>query len=288
MKIRDNGPIFMGPEALTAWEQAQVALLPVPLELTTTYMQGTAQGPDALLEASQQFEYFDDELKKVTAHCGIATLEPLAFDGLTPEAATDHIQAVARELIATGKKPVFVGGEHSVSVGVIRAMAEAHPGLMVLHLDAHADYRDSYEDSSLNHACVMARVAEVAPFISMGIRSMEAEEYGRLKADGHPLFDIHFMRRQKDWQARILDKLKGPIYITLDLDVIDPSELPNVGTPEPGGMAWREVTAFMQRVFKEKRVVGLDVVELCPPAGPQYGILAASKLLYRLIGYWTE
>jgi len=289
LKLRDNGPVFLGSEAPTTWEQAQVAVLPVPLEQTTTFIRGTRLGPDELLKASVQFEVFDDELKKETAkRCGIATLPPMNFDGYSPESAAIAIESAAAKLIASKKKPVFIGGEHSVSIGVVRAMARAYPGLTVLHIDAHADLRPSYEGSEYNHACVMARVEEVARFVSVGVRSMESEEYRRIVDERLNVFDMHFMRQHRDWQARILDQLRGPVYITLDLDALDPSEMPSVGTPEPGGMRWSETTAFLRRVFTEHRVVGLDLVELCPPAGPAYGVLAAAKLLYRLIGYWTE
>ena len=175
-------------------------------------------GPDELIKATVQFEVFDEARKKETAvHSGIATLPPMHFDGRTPESAAVAIESAAAALIASGKKPVFVGGEHSITIGVVRAMAKTYPDLTVLHRGAHADLRPSYEGSPYNHACVMARVAEVARFVSVGVRSMETAEYRRIKKENLHVSDIHFMRMQQDWQTRVLDKLSGPVYITLDL-----------------------------------------------------------------------
>jgi agmatinase len=158
--------------------------------------------------------------------------------------------------------------------------------MTVLHLDAHTDLRDSYEGSPFNHACVMARVAEFCPFVSAGIRSLSAEEAVRISTQMLHVFDIHQMRSEPAWAEKIISLLGDTIYITVDLDVLDPSLMPAVGTPEPGGMGWRECLDFLKRIFSEKKVVGLDMVELCPLPGAAHGVFTAAKMAYRLAGYW--
>jgi agmatinase len=180
----------------------------------------------------------------------------------------------------------MIGGEHTVTVGAVRAYRKHFPNLSVLHLDAHADLRESYEDSPLSHACAMARVRESCPFVSAGIRSLCQEEYNAIQREGLAVFDIHRMRGDDSWMDEALSRLGDTVYITLDLDALDPSVMPAVGTPEPGGMSWNQMTGFLRRAFSEKVVVGFDVVELCPLPGAEYGVFSAAKLFYRMIGYW--
>ena len=277
---------FLGLEERFRWDEAEVVFLPVPLELTTTYIQGTGRGPDALLEASHQVELYDDELKTETWKHGLATLKPIKFKTDSPGKAVAQIEECVEGLLKTDKKIVSIGGEHTVTVGTVRAFAKRYPGMSVLQLDAHADLRNVYEASPLNHACVMARVAEVCPFVGVGIRSLCVEEAERIKEGNLSIFDAHRMRKENSWMESALSALTDVVYITLDLDVFDPAVLPAVGTPEPGGMDWEEVTTFLKLVFERKRVVGFDVLELCPRPGADYGVFTAAKLLYRMLGYW--
>lgn len=277
---------FLGIDEKSRWDEARVVVLPVPLELSTTYMKGTASGPAALLEASHQVELFDDELKSETYLEGIVTLPPMAFRSRDPQEALEAVEGRVSDVLREGKRLVVLGGEHTVTVGVVRAYRRAHPGLTVLHLDAHADLRDEYEGSGYNHACVMARVGEVCPFVSVGVRSLGGDEFERIRKDGLRVYDVHRMRGDGGWIESSLRELGNEVYITLDLDVLDPSVVGAVGTPEPGGMAWNALLFYLREVFSKKRVLGFDVVELSPRPGTEYGVFAAAKLVYRMIGYW--
>lgn len=274
----------IGIDSSEAWEKSPVVVVPVPLEKTTSYLKGTAKGPSAVLSASHQVELFDEELEKETYRQGIVTLRPLRFPK-SQENALLHIERTVEFLLQEKKWALLLGGEHTLTVGAIRAFSKAYNNLSVLHLDAHADLRDSYEGSPYSHACVMARVKELCPFVSVGIRSFSVEEADEIKKSGLFLYTMEMIRKTPDWEVQALSHLSERVYMTLDLDVFDPSILPTVGTPEPGGMGWSEVLRFIRKVFQKKHVVGVDVVELCPRPGMEYGVFSAAKLVYRLIGY---
>ena len=263
---------------------ARYALLPIPYERTTTYVKGTAQGPEAILEASCQVELFDEVTGTEPFRAGIWTTEPVETTDDSEETALDRIASAARSLIAEGKFVVGLGGEHTVSVPLIQAHAAAYPNLHVLHLDAHADLRDAYEGSRFNHACTLARVREVRPAVSVGVRSLSAEEYERIRREKLPVFFAHEYLTDQERRARVLHRLGDPVYITIDLDVFDPSVAPAVGTPEPGGLDWYDVLSLLQCVVSNRRVVGFDVVELCPRPGDVTTDFLAAKLIYRLLG----
>ncbi len=279
---------FLGIDTCCSWDESQVVVLPAPLEETTSYMKGTARGPAALIQASHQVEFFDDELKTETFRKGIATLPALRFQGKSPKASVRLVEDRISEILQGEKKPLLIGGEHTVSIGAIQACRRMHPDLSVLHLDAHTDLRDTYEGSPYNHACVMARIIDTCPFVSVGIRSLSVEEYDRIENDKLQVYDIHRMRADIHWMQKSLEGIGDTVYVTLDMDALDPSIMPSVGTPEPGGLGWRECLDYLMRVFQEKRVVGLDVVELSPRKGTEHGVFTAAKLTYRLIGYWLH
>jgi agmatinase len=286
-KVLGSEDNFLGVDAFCGWEESRVVVLQAPLEQTTSYMKGTADGPRALIEASHQVEHFDDELKVETYRRGIATLPSLKFKKDEPEKAVKLIEKQVGEILDENKRLAMIGGEHTVTAGAVRAYQKRFPGLSVLHLDAHADLRESYEGSPLSHACAMARVKEVCPFASVGIRSLCQEEANRIQRENLAVFDIHRMRNAgESWMDESLARLSDTVYITLDLDALDPSIMPAVGTPEPGGMDWTSTTRFLRRAFKEKVVVGFDMVELCPMPGAEHGVFTAAKLFYRMIGYW--
>jgi agmatinase len=274
-------------DAFCGWEESRIVVLQAPLDATTSFVKGTDQGPKALIEASRQVEYYDDELRTETYRRGIATLPPLKFKGDDPEPAVQLIEKTTADLLTADKRVALVGGEHTVTVGAVRAYRAAFQDLSVLHLDAHADLRESYEGSPYSHACVMARVREICPFVSVGIRAWSQEEANTMEREGLAIFDIHAMRRDASWMDKAILRLGETVYVTFDLDALDPSIMPAVGTPEPGGMLWDETIRFLRRVFREKNVVGLDLVELCPRPGAEYGEFTAAKLFYRMIGYWT-
>jgi agmatinase len=279
---------FLGIDSCCSWDEAGTVMLQAPLEVTASYMRGTGRGPAALIRASHQVEFYDDELRAETFRSGIATLPPMRFTGKSLKTCVNLIEKEAALVLDAGKKPFLIGGEHTVSVGAIRACHQNHPGLTVLHLDAHTDLRDSYEGSPFNHACVMARVAEFCPFVSIGIRSLSAGEAEQIESRRLHVFDIHHMRSDAGWADKTIALLGDTVYVTVDLDVLDPSVMPAVGTPEPGGMAWRECLDFLKRVFSEKNVVGADLVELSPRPGTEHGVFTAAKMAYRMIGYWNQ
>jgi len=269
----------------SAWDKSRVVIIPVPYDLTTTYMPGTRLGPHAIIKASMQVELFDDELEQETAAIGIHTLPELEVDTSGPAGMIDRVAAAAQQVISAGKFPVMLGGEHSVTLGMIRALLKTHPDMGVLQLDAHADLRDSYLGSPYNHACVAKRIQELCPLVQAGIRNMSAEEFSFLSHSQVKCYPARQMQGNTAWVAKIIENLPQKIYITIDLDVFDPSIMPAVGTPEPGGLSWYEVLNLLRTVCRERQIVGCDIVELCPqPMNPGPDFLAA-KLCYKLLGY---
>ena len=273
---------FGGLEPAPAYGPARFAILPVPYDGTSTWQKGADAGPEAILRASANMELYDIETQSEPWRCGIVTMASLSGQA-TPEAMVDEVREAAGRLADDGKTVVGIGGEHSVSIGLIRAQAERHPGLTVLQLDAHADSRQEYEGSGCNHACVMARVAELCEFVQVGIRSMDARERELLRPDR--VFFAHRMLRDEEWIPAVVGKLGDPVYVTIDLDVLDPSEMPSTGTPEPGGLRYRQVTRLLAEVCRSRRVVGFDVVELMPNEHNRAPDFLAARLIYQMMAY---
>ena len=268
------------PEEM-CYESAAIAILPVPYDGTSTWIKGADRGPEALMEASYNLEFYDIETATEVYKHGIATLEPVT-ENSTPEAMADEVERRMEMILADGKFPVLIGGEHSVSIGAFRAMARRYPGLTILQLDAHSDMRDEYEGSPANHACVMARAKELTPHITqVGIRSSAREEQHNINPKR--IFYAHRIAEDDEWQERVSTQLGEEVYITIDLDVFDPAYLPSTGTPEPGGLSYREVMGLLRRVIREHRVVGLDVVELCPNPAAKASDFLAAKLIYQFL-----
>lgn len=268
------------PEEM-CYQSAAIAILPVPYDGTSTWIKGADLGPKALLEASYNLEFYDIETRTEVYKRGIATLEPVT-EAASPEAMADAVERRMEQILLDGKFPVLIGGEHSVSIGAFRAMARRYPHLSILQLDAHSDMRDEYEGSACNHACVMARAKELTPHITqVGIRSSAREEQHNICPDR--TFYAHDIVGQEGWQERVSQQLTEAVYITIDLDVLDPAYMPSTGTPEPGGLSYREVITLLRRVIKEHRVVGLDVVELCPNPTAKASDFLAAKLIYQFL-----
>jgi len=280
-------PNFLGIEPPhSGYAAAAAAVLPVPYEATTSYVEGTRRGPQAILRASQQVELYDEELRRETHRAGIATLPPVETDGLRYEQAAERFAAAARQVLADGKLLVALGGEHSITPPLVEACAAVHGPLAVLQLDAHADLRDAYGGTPHSHACVMRRIRERGHrAVQVGIRALCQDEADLIRTQRYPVFFAHEMAAEPDWPDRAIAALGDPVYLTIDLDVFDPSLVPAVGTPEPGGLGWREALGFLRRVASERRIVAFDVVELCPIAGQVASDYAAAKLAYRLMGY---
>jgi agmatinase len=266
-------------------EQAFFFVLPVPYDLTSTYQSGSRRGPGAILEASANMELFDDELKRETYREGIHTLEPLEADARGPGEMTEKVRGKTAEILQKGKIPVVLGGEHSISFGVVRAMKEKFPGISVLQLDAHADLRDSYQETPFSHAAVARRIAEICPLVQAGIRSMSAEEGEFLAQSGISSFSADFIQGNPDWPEAVCRGLTEDVYLTIDLDVLDPAFMPATGTPEPGGWSWHDVLRLVREVSRSRRIRGFDVVELSPIPGMVAPDFLAAKLVYRIMGY---
>lgn len=268
------------PEEM-CYQSAAIAILPVPYDGTSTWIKGADRGPKALLEASYNLEFYDIETRTEVYKRGIATLEPVT-EAASAEAMADAVERRMEQILLDGKFPVLIGGEHSVSIGAFRAMARRYPHLSILQLDAHSDMRDEYEGSACNHACVMARAKELTPHITqVGIRSSAREEQHNICPDR--TFYAHDIVGQEGWQERVSQQLTEAVYITIDLDVLDPAYMPSTGTPEPGGLSYREVITLLRRIIKEHRVVGLDVVELCPNPTAKASDFLAAKLIYQFL-----
>lgn len=281
---QDPGAFGGLPEA-PEYASARFAVLPIPYDGTSTWQKGADRGPDALLQASANMELYDIETDSEPWRAGIVTLAPQAGFA-SPEAMVASVRAEADAVLADGLTLVGLGGEHSVSIGLIQAHAAKWPGLTVLQFDAHGDSRDQYEGSKCNHACVMARAAECADYVSVGIRSLDVSEKARL-APGRTIF-AHEIESVDETARRILGRFTGPVYITIDLDVLDPSEMPSTGTPEPGGLSYRQLKGLLKAVCRERQVVGFDVVELMPRPENRAPDFLAAKLVYQLMAFVLE
>ncbi len=277
--------IFAGIPAKDAeFESSKVVVLPVPYDSTTDWHAGARDGPIAIIDASQYLELYDQELDREIYRVGIHTLPELQPSMSGPEKMVENVYEVSRELVRRGKLVVMLGGEHSISCGMVKAFREGYPSLSVLQLDAHTDLRDEYMGTRYNHACVMRRVLEMCPIVQVGIRSLSYEERVFLEQNGiMPFYAEAPLDRDEIVQA-----LSDDVYITIDLDALDPSIMSAVGTPEPGGMGWYEVLGLLREVCQRKRVVGFDIVELSPREGPASCAFLAAKLTYKLIGYITS
>ncbi len=266
------------------FQTAAAVVLPVPYDSTTEWHSGTRTGPRAIIEASYYLEWFDLELDKEIHTCGIHTLPELEPTFDSPEAMNDRVYQAVKELLGQPKFVVMLGGEHSISSGAVRAHKEKFPGLSVLQLDAHTDLRDQYLGSRFSHACVMRRIIESCPITQVGIRAVSHEETEFIRSRN--LQPFYLLDNRKPLPLpEITSTLSEHVYITIDLDVFDPSIMPAVGTPEPGGLLWQQVIELLRYVSDRKQIVGFDVVELCPDQGPASCAFTAAKLMYKLIGY---
>ena len=265
----------------TDYDKSQIAILPVPYDGTSTWIKGADRGPQALLEASFNMEFYDIETGTEVYRKGIATLPPVTEDS-TPESMAEEVERRMDTLFDDGKFPVLIGGEHSVSIGAIRSAAKRYPGMSVLQLDAHTDMRDTYEGSPYNHACVMARALEVTRSVTqVGIRSSDRSELKNINPER--IFHAHVIKGKSGWEREVARQLKPYVYITIDLDVLDPAFLPSTGTPEPDGLAYRDVLNAVKAIAEGHTVVGLDVVELCPNPMAKASDFLAAKLIYQIL-----
>ena len=277
---------FLGlPEKFSQYSRSRFVVLPVPYEQTTSFKGGTKDGPLAIINASRQVEFFDEELKREFIQAGIHTLPEMSSTALGPEAMNRKIYKETKNLLKDKKFVIMLGGEHSLTFGCVQAYQEKYPRLSVLQLDAHADLRDSYQENKFSHACAMRRVWELCPVVGYGIRNISLEEYQWVKKKKIRLFWASELKSRLAAPYEVLDRLTQEVYITIDLDYFDPSLVPAVGTPEPGGFFWNETLEFLRTIFESKNVVGFDLVELSPIPNQVVSEYLAAKLIYKLIGY---
>lgn len=277
--VPDN---FLGIESpYCDYNYAKAIILPIPYEKTSSYGIGSASGPKAIIEASKQVELYVIETNSEPYLRGVHTAKPVKAEDasfLVGEASEQ-----IKRYINDKKLVITLGGEHTTSIAPIKAYTETHKKLSILHLDAHSDRRDSYEDNPYSHASAMARVGEYCKnIVSVGIRSMDSSELPYI--DKNKIFYAHIIKEKKNWQDEVVEKLTNNVYITIDLDVFDPSIMPSTGTPEPGGLGWYEVLTLMKKTAEKKNIVGFDVVELCPDGNKASDFLAA-KLIYQMLAY---
>lgn len=270
------------------FEKAKVVIVPAPYEGTVTYRKGTKYGPSAILEASSNMELFDEELNVETHKLGIHTIPPLDIAELSPEAMIEVVCKAEKDIFSAGKFPVLIGGEHSVSIGAAKAVKDVVGAITILQLDAHYDLRNEFEGTKYNHACVGRRFQEIAPLVQLGVRSISREEREFLADPNNIARSVSAYDILNDslWDKKTLESLKEEkVYISIDIDVLDPSIMPAVGTPEPGGFSWYLLLDILKMIAQDKEIVGFDVVELAPLDGNIAPDFLASKLIYRLLGY---
>lgn len=281
---------FLGlDEEASAFDTARAVILPVPYEATTSWGGGTRGGPRAIVEASRYVELWDQEAGKDLSVMGIHTLPAVELTREGPGPAMGELESAYGRLLGRldGRFPVMLGGEHSISAPAIRAVAaQLGTRVSVLQMDAHADLRAEYEGTPFSHASAMYRVLDVADVVGVGIRGISRAEVDVARdTEGVTLIYADDMWANDDWMDRALEALGDPVYLTFDVDYLDPSLMPSTGTPEPGGGDWYRTLRFLRRVFRERTVLAMDVVELAPiPGFPAPDFLVA-KLVYKLLGY---
>jgi agmatinase len=276
---------FLGKEnSVDKVEEANTVLIPVPLEYSTSYGKGTARGPEAILDASPYLEFFDEELDFETWKTGIYTSPAIdVYDD--PGKCFSRIKDVVTSYLNKKKFIIVIGGEHSLSSAVHDAFHTKHPGISVLQLDAHSDLRDIYQDSKYSHACVMRRIWEKNKnIVGMGIRSQCIAEKEFILENNIPIYYAHDLHG-KGFSLDILNTLTEDVFITFDVDFFDPTIMPGVGTPEPGGFFWYETLSFLRKVFEHKNVIGMDVVEFSPIKYITHPEFLLAKFIYKMIGY---
>ena len=270
------------PDEYAKLETSKIVLIPVPYDGTSTWQKCADKGPEAFLEASENMELYDIETDSEVYKNGIYLGAPVTLNA-TPEAMADAMHQETKKYIKKNKFVTIIGGEHSISVGTIRAFNEVYQNLTVLHIDAHADLRQSYEGSTCNHACALYEASQNTNLIQVGIRSMDEQEKSVMDFD--KTYFAHEMTTDDSWMDSAIDQMTDNVFITFDLDAFDPSILPSTGTPEPGGLFWYETLEFLKEVFKEKNVVGFDIVELCPNRNEKSSDFLAAKLYYKMLSY---
>ncbi|MDO6760938.1 agmatinase [Tamlana sp. 2_MG-2023] len=270
------------PEEFGKLENAKIVLIPVPYDGTSTWQKGSDKGPEAFLDASENMELYDIETETEVYQQGVY-LAKAVTENESPEAMVEAVHKATKKYIKKNKFVTIFGGEHSISIGTIRAFNEMYPSLTVLHIDAHADLRKEYDGTTCNHACAVYEASQTTNLIQVGIRSMDVME--KTVMDPEKTYFAHEMAMDDSWMDSAIDQMTDNVFITFDLDAFDPSIMPSTGTPEPGGLLWYEALDFLKQVFAEKNVVGFDIVELCPNKKEKSSDFLAAKLYYKMLSY---
>lgn len=270
------------PDENSKLDTSKIVLIPVPYDGTSTWVKGANKGCDAFLKASENMELYDIETETEVYKQGVFLADAVTEDA-SPEAMVDAVHQQTKIYIKKNKFVTLFGGEHSISIGSIRAFNECYDNLTVLQIDAHADLRSEYDGSSCNHACAVHEASQTTNLIQVGIRSMDAIE--RTFMDEEKTYFAHEMISNSYWMDNAIDQMTENVFITFDLDALDPSIMPSTGTPEPGGLFWYETLEFLRKVFEEKNVVGFDIVELCPNDTDKSSDFLAAKLYYKMLSY---
>ncbi|NNK61418.1 MAG: agmatinase [Flavobacteriaceae bacterium] len=263
-------------------DQSKIVLIPVPYDGTSTWQKGADKGPEAFLEAAKNMELYDIETETEVYRQGVYIADAVT-EKSSPEAMVEAVHEITKKYIKKNKFVTIFGGEHSVSIGTIRAFNETFNNLTVLHIDAHADLRKSYGGSKCNHACAAYEASQTTNLIQVGIRSMDIKEKSIM--DLEKTYFAQEMAVDQSWMDSAIDQMTNNVFITFDLDAFDPSIMPSTGTPEPGGLLWYETIEFLRTVFEEKNVVGFDIMELCPNENEKSSDFLAAKLYYKMLSY---
>jgi agmatinase len=269
-------------EQYSKLDNSKIVLIPVPYDGTSTWQKGADKGPEAFLNASENMELYDIETQTEVYKQGVYLANPVT-ENASPEEMVKAVHETTKKYIKRNKFVTIFGGEHSISIGTIRAFNECYDNLTVLQLDAHADLRKEYHGSKCNHACAVYEASQTTNLIQVGIRSMDIIETTVMDAD--KTFFAHDMAVDDTWMDSAIDLMTDNVFITIDLDAFDPSIMPSTGTPEPGGLLWYETLEFLKLVFEEKNVVGFDIVELCPNENERSSDFLAAKLYYKMLTY---
>jgi agmatinase len=277
-------------------DRAGVYVLPAPYEHTSSYIQGSDRGPSAILEASCQVEFYDEQLtcEPFREWGGIATASALDLAGKVDRAAVDTIEQFVSPYVGSGRFLVTLTGEHTGALGAIRAHAKRYPDMCVVQIDAHGDLREAYQGNPFSHASVMARVVEDGhSLVQVGIRSISREEIARIGTTDRiaTFFAANILDpsgpyegKSSKWIPEVVAACRGPVYLTFDCDGLDASIIPALGTPEPGGLGWYDTLNLVAALANGPGIVGMDVSELAPIEGfaaPQFAI---ARLIYRMLG----
>jgi agmatinase len=277
---------FLGlEEKLTTLKNSKVGVISAPLENTTSFQTGTAKGPSAFIEASQQVELWDIESKTDFSGVGVYTFKEPKIKNLKSENALEVIEDDVEKALDSNLWPITVGGEHTISLAPIRALKKRFPKMSVLQIDAHADLRETYEGTPYSHACIMKRVMDLGiPSVAFGIRNYSQEEALLIQEKNYPIFHDFDIQRDGLNPAQVTKHLTEEVYITVDIDGFTPGECPGTGTPEPGGITWWQALALFKHVFKNHNVIGIDLNEIMPLASSQRTEFFAAKLAYKMMG----